>query len=155
MAITPVSIIEGLPPVQAPGMKVERMLRRIPIMKKCNRLDAGDWSGYATDDIFNVPADCFVTEVKCYIFEAFTASVTITLGDGTDPNGFLASATIDPDAVGWSSSLNDPTPYSGGKYYATADTIDIVIAGATPTAGTIDVYVEYIRDWSKLGLVPG
>ena len=154
VTVTVSDIIDGYPPEHAPGHKVEWMLKRIPIMQKCVQHDAGDWDGYSTDDFFNVPDDTFIKQVLVYISEAFTNSVTLTIGDGTDPDGIMDSTAIAPQAAGWKSSYNDAQPLSGGKYYATADTLDIVLGGATPTAGTIDIYVEYVRNWSELGLAP-
>lgn len=47
-----------------------------------------------TKAVFNIPANCLVLAVRAYTPTAWTTSVTMTVGDGTDADGFLASAKI-------------------------------------------------------------
>src|SRR3990167_6873214 len=68
-------------------------------------LIGGDDQGSAVDVEFdaqetlavcNVPANCFIDHVSCVTETAWTASVTLDLGDGDDADGFLASAKVAP-----------------------------------------------------------
>jgi len=142
-------------PKHAPGKGVAKAARRQAVWMKAAQLDASDFSGYGTTQLVNMPADTMVTEILVNISEAFTASVTLTIGDGADVDRFLDSASIAPQTAGFKSSKQDGQPASGGHIYATADSIDLVVAGATPSAGTIDVWFSYISDVSELDLNTG
>jgi hypothetical protein len=104
-----------------------------------------------TYELFSVPANTLVLDVFSLTTEAWTASVTITVGDGTDADGFLASAKIAPQsdvATGLVSRTSKATAeaFAGGKLYESADTIDAVVAGANPDAGKTDFYILYIEN---------
>jgi hypothetical protein len=97
-----------------------------------------------TQAIFNVAAGWLITKVICMVKTAWTTSVTLTIGDGDSAAGFLASADIAPqtddDTAGIpANSLVAGEAYAGGRYYGAADTIDMVAAGATPSAGNCEV----------------
>jgi hypothetical protein len=105
--------------------------------------------------IFNVPAGALVLDVLANVNTAFTALVTLDVGDGDDPDGWLATAKIAPQsavATGLFKRTTEATAeaYAGGKYYAAADTIDITVGGANVDAGELDVYVVYIEKLSVL-----
>jgi len=150
-----VRTVERRPPKQAPGKEIAAAIRRSPVWFKAEQLNAGDFSGFATKELFRVPANTFVTDIIVNISQAFTASVTITIGDGSDVDRFFDSATIAPQTAAWKSMKQDTQPGSGGYIYTSGDTIDLVLAGATPTAGTIDVWLAYILDADELGLGTG
>jgi hypothetical protein len=75
---------------------------------------------------------------------AGTASLTLDVGDGTDPDGYLDGVAA--DAVGSFQSGNNltltagtpnaitgtPYAYALGKYYTAADTIDLKLVGYVP-----------------------
>ena len=108
----------------------------------------------ATYPLFNVPAGALVLEVLAITETAWTASVTITLGDGTSTAGFFASADIAPQSA-VATGLFKRASVSGealatGKYYAAADTIDAVVAGANPDAGKTHFYVLYLENVGPL-----
>jgi hypothetical protein len=101
-----------------------------------------------TYQIFSVPAGTFVWTVLTRVITAFSASVTMTCGDGDDVDGWLVSAKIAPTVAETLGIYKSPATatveaYSGGKKYLAADTIDLVIAGATPAAGLLEVIVIY------------
>ena len=105
--------------------------------------------------IFNVPANCLVVDMWAYTPTAWTASVTLDAGDGDDPNGWLATAKVAPtsaqtDGLAKRSTKATAEAYAGGKLYLVADTIDIVIGGATPLVGQSDIYMAYIENVSAL-----
>jgi hypothetical protein len=99
----------------------------------------------AVYQLISVPAGVFVYAVLARIITGFTASVTMTLGDGDSAAGFLASADIAPtvaETAGlWKHSRDAAEAYAAGKKYLAADTIDAPIAGATPAAGLMEMIV--------------
>ena len=67
-------------------------------------------------------------------------TLTIDVGDGTDPDGFLdgvngnAAASYSTSLVLAEAAPNTVTGYSNGKYYSAADTIDVKTVNAADTA---------------------
>lgn len=111
----------------------------------------GDVLGVAqtTYALFNVPAGFLVLSLRCYTITAWSSSVTLNFGDGTDTDGWLATAKVAPTSAQTNgivkcSDVSTAEALSGGKYYAAADTIDVLIGGATPAVGLTYVWVEYI-----------
>lgn len=109
----------------------------------------------ATVALFSVPAGTLVLEMLCVTTTAWTAAVTINVGDGDDTSGFLATAKIAPTVAVTTGILKSSLrataeTYGVGKLYAAADTIDAVIAGATPAAGVTDFYLTYITKETSL-----
>jgi hypothetical protein len=101
--------------------------------------------------IFNVPANTLVLEVLAVTPTAWTALVTLDVGDGTDADGWLATAKVAPttavsSGILKSSDLPTAEAFAGGKLYSAADTIDVVIGGATPVVGQTDIYIKYIEN---------
>lgn len=100
-----------------------------------------------TQGVFAIPAGYFVDWVAIKITTAWTASVTLTMGDGDDVDGWLTNALsapqTDDDTLGiFAKSVGQDTIYALGKFYAAADNIDIVAAGATPAAGVAEAYCQ-------------
>ena len=137
--------VKALPtvPSHSSGHGVAQILNTAIIGVKADQLDAGDFAGDTTSQLFTAPAQCFVFDVILNISEAFTASTTIEIGDGVDPNRFFDTTSAAATAAGFKSMKQDTQPGSGGHVYTAQDTIDLVLSGATPTAGTIDVYLFY------------
>lgn len=103
----------------------------------------------ATYQVASIPAGTVVLAVLARIITGFTALVTMTVGDGDSAAGFLASADIAPtvaDTAGiYKNSLLAAEAYATGKKYLAADTIDAVIAGATPAAGKMEFLIVYLE----------
>jgi len=97
----------------------------------------------ATYQLLSVPAGTVIEEILLRVITGFTASVTMTIGDGAAAAGFFASADIAPtvaDTAGVFKSLKKTSSArSAGFKYLAADTIDAVIAGATPVAGLMEI----------------
>jgi len=87
-----------------------------------------------------LPAKSLVLRVGLDVTTAEGGTLTIDVGDGTDPDGFLDG--VDANAVAsYCSALaltegapNTVTGYSNGKYYSAADTIDVKIVNAADVA---------------------
>ena len=115
-----------------------------------NKLDFADIDNYANGgvttadvvQVLNVPAGMIVNAVGLRVNTATaTSSVTgvATVGDGSDPDGWITAWTIGASASGVSSTYEDGIAgvyqtTDGGKYYSAADTIDVTI----PTLATWD-----------------
>jgi len=90
-------------------------------------------------EIITVPAGTIVNSV---VYEVITGDATMTMdvGDGVDPNGYVAAAdvaTAGNTGVGGGALAIAVGP---GKYYAAADTIDITVP-ATKAYDTLRVKV--------------
>jgi hypothetical protein len=129
----------------------------VKVKKVTLGFDSGDVqvSAEGTVALANVPAGTLVLDVLSNVNEAFTALVTIDIGDGTDPDGWLATAKVAPTSAVSSGLFKRTTEataeaFAGGKYYAAADTIDAVVAGAAPDVGELDVYIVFIENVGPL-----
>jgi len=105
--------------------------------------------------VFNVRANILVLDVYAYTPQAWTASVTLTVGDGDAAAGWLASAKIAPQTAQTNgltkrTSLATADAFAGGKVYLVNDTIDVTVAGANPGVGRTDIYIEYIDNIAPL-----
>ena len=94
-----------------------------------------------------IPAKSFVPPggVTVYVAEVFAGGTpSLDVGDGDDVDGWVDSTDITETTVGtYSGDLTNTAAYSAdGKYYAAADTIDVVVA-ASATGGTAYVLVAY------------
>lgn len=99
--------------------------------------------------VFDVPANTLVLDVLAYTDTAWTTSVTLNVGDGDDADGWLATAKVAPtsaqtDGLAKRTTKATAEAYAGGKLYTAADTIDVVIGGATPVVGETDIYIVFV-----------
>lgn len=105
----------------------------------------------ATDvlESITVDANTIVTGGWVRVITPCTAGCTISVGDGVAPAGLVAAGASAAAAAGTVYGFNGTlmqsgtTPFAitGGKFYANADTIDIVLAGTPPTVGQLEVVV--------------
>ncbi len=99
---------------------------------KCN-VGAGD-----TVELISIPANSFVAMVRYEVLTPEGATLTFDVGDGATPAGFVSNAngnSAGAEGVSAPVALTEGTPntltgYSGGKYYAAADTLDLVCDNA-------------------------
>jgi len=101
----------------------------------------------AANDVYeaiSLNAKTLVLHVGIDVITAGTASLTLDVGDGTDPDGYLDG--VSGTAVGSFQSGNNltltagtpnaitgsPYAYALGKYYTAADTIDLKLVGYAP-----------------------
>jgi hypothetical protein len=99
-----------------------------------------DYAGVVGSDIvqlLNVPINFVMTQCAVRVITAAGAALTCTVGDGVDPNGWLAAVDLNVLATTLSNlDLAEAAPPTfvdafmglGGKHYAAADTIDIVVS---------------------------
>lgn len=126
-------------PVDAPFLRVYRIL--VGDDGEDNHVDIG---AQATYELLSLPAGAVVLGVFSRVITAFTASVTLTVGDGDSAAGYLASADIAPQtavAEALVGSILGGEALANGKNYSVADTIDIVVGGADVAAGQLELFV--------------
>ena len=96
--------------------------------------------------VLNIPKGAVVTHISTYVSVAGDpgTSLDATVGDATDPNGWIATVALDATGADHSAPA-DAFPVLGGKLYTAADTIDLVIAlvSTAPTVGTFTVAARY------------
>lgn len=94
----------------------------------------------------DVPAKTVVPAygVSFLVTEAFAGGTpSFTVGDGDDVDGWMTSANITEATIGVYNSTAAAYAVSG-KYYASADTIDVVVDDTTLTNGTGYVIVQML-----------
>jgi len=141
-----------------------------------NKLDFGDIDDYANSGVtssdvvqlLDIPAGMVVKNVGLRINTAWGAAGNtcygVTIGDGTDPNGWITAVDFGPTSSGVSRANGAyhlvTTDGDIGKYYSATDTIDAVIpevAEATTgsgwsATGLTDFVVEV---WAEGIMAPG
>ncbi len=107
-----------------------------------DRAAAGATALIANDVIeaLSIPAKTMVLAVGLDVTTAEGGTLTIDVGDASDPDGFLDGVNGNT-AASYANSLvlaeaapNTVVGYSNGKYYSAADTIDIKTINAADTA---------------------
>lgn len=99
-----------------------------------------------TYPLWTVPPGVEVISVDGIILTAFTASVTLVVKDAAN---WIASADWDEQADGAiSRSLIADETNVNGKYFATTDTIDLVIGIATALVGELGLKITFV-DWNR------
>ena len=86
-------------------------------------------------EVVKIPANTLVLGVALNVTTAEGGTLTIDVGDGTDPDGYLDGVNANTAAAySLDASAGTPTGYAGGKFYTAADTIDVVTVNAADTA---------------------
>lgn len=104
--------------------------------------------GGASQPIATMAAGTIVSEVVVVITEAFNGAPTIDIGDVTDPDGILPTASITKTLAaisGEDESTRGVYLYSTHrrcKFYAAGTVINAAVASAS-TTGEADVYITY------------
>ena len=103
--------------------------------------------------VINIPAKSFIPPygVTIYIPEVFAGGTpSMDVGDGDNDDGWIDTTEITETSIGTYSGI--AAAYAvAGKYYASADTIDVVVATGL-TGGTAYVIAQ-IYDFSDLDLL--
>mgnify|MGYP003672017448 FL=1 len=91
-----------------------------------------------TVQVLKLPAGTHVSGAGWEVLTAETTntSAQIELGDGVDPNRFVASAVVSSTGV----SASVATTSALGHTYAAADTIDLLISADDPTDAKLRVW---------------
>ena len=113
---------------------------RLAVSAAITEADNGD-----TVQAVELPAGSWVPPygVTLYVAEVFAGGTpSMTIGDGDATAGWAASSEITEATVGCYTSVAGAYATTG-KYYGTADTIDVVVADTTLTGGTAYLLVTY------------
>ena len=100
----------------------------------------------AADDVWEaitVPAGSIVVAAGAVILTAEGGTLTIDLGDGDDIDGYLDGSNGNSAGASYS-SINGTTAYSGGRYYSSEDTIDLVAKNAADAAKIV-VWCKFFK----------
>ena len=102
-----------------------------------NTIDFDVFNPEANDVVqaLNVPAETLVINPGLEVLTALSGSVTLDLGDGDDVDRYVDG---DTNAVGHATTVAKAS--NSGHVYATADTIDVTVLGATAAVGKVRVY---------------
>jgi len=98
------------------------------------RSDAGLTALAAADilEVIKVPAQTLVTHVALEVTTAEGGTLTVDVGDGDNPDGYLDGVNANATAAYISVAGTDA--FEQGKFYTAADTIDIVLNNAADAA---------------------
>lgn len=97
-----------------------------------------------TAEVLTIPAGSWVPPygVSLEIVEAFAGGTpSIDIGDGSDPDGWVDTTEVTEGTLGTYTGIASGYATTG-KYYASTDTIDAVVATGL-TNGTAYLYVRY------------
>jgi hypothetical protein len=86
----------------------------------------------------SIPAGMMVHDVGIIILTIEDSAANLTVGDAVAAAGFIA--TCDATVLGSAGAVNSSafsTTFAGGKYYSSADTIDVTFASACDTVKII------------------
>lgn len=120
-----------------------------------------DWRNLNAASALNIPvtAGSRIVEVKIVVHTGFTSTGTntITVGDGSDADGFITTTAADSSTMAtagaviaadgvyvYDDSADGDTTAREFKLYSSADTIDLASAQTDWTAGVASLVVTYI-----------
>ncbi|MCK5612991.1 hypothetical protein KAR91_64550 [Candidatus Pacearchaeota archaeon] len=94
-----------------------------------NTLDFSAINASSADVVqaLKIPAGALVEAVWCYIGTAEGGTMTFDIGDADDPNGYDDAVDGNATAGTMTRSLEATDALGVGKYYSSADTIDITL----------------------------
>ena len=95
----------------------------------------------ASYQLIDVTVPIIVFGIWTQVEEAFTSSVTATLGDSDGADRYIADTTMNPAATG--AVLVGATGLSVPYILNSGLDIEVAVGGATVAAGLAHVYVEY------------
>jgi hypothetical protein len=98
------------------------------------RAAAGLTALTATDvlEVIKVPAKTLVTHVALEVTTAEGGTLTLDVGDGDNPDGYLDG--VNGNATAAYISVAGTDAFEQGKYYTAADTIDVTTVNAADAA---------------------
>ena len=108
------------------------------VLENSYDFEANAQSGGTVVQLINVPSNCFVQQVALLIVTGEApGSVALSVGDGSDTNGYFDAVAASNAAVFASqanvlaagSNNTYGVGYGGGKMYTAADTIDVIPSG--------------------------
>ncbi len=96
--------------------------------------------------VLRIPKRSLLTDIIIIKSVAFSETgATLTVGTVADPDKYMSSAAVDPDALGVVSMKAASSISSGGAYNLLPELITISVDADSGTAGTIQVFATYIQ----------
>lgn len=98
--------------------------------------------------ILPVKAGTHVRYLGTQVVQAEGAALTIDIGDGVTPNGYVAGVNLNSAGfVAGTLALTEGTPntitgFTNGKLYTVDDTVDVVVNNASADVAVADVYFQ-------------
>ena len=83
-------------------------------------------------EVIKIPAKTLVTHVALEVTTAEGGTLTVDVGDGDNPDGYLDGVNANATAAYLTVAGTDA--FEAGKFYTAADTIDIVLNNAADAA---------------------
>lgn len=112
-----------------------------------NKLDFSATNADASDVIqaLKIPAGALVKNVWVTVLTAEGGTSTATVGDGDGAGDWDASTNLNAAANVVTAGLPGTDTYAtAGKYYASADTIDLTLSANAVDAAILNVSAEYV-----------
>lgn len=108
--------------------------------------------------LWDVRAGTMVYDVSVLVETAFTASVTLEVGDTSDIDGWAEATHVGATSTGvqmiYTTDAGDTTAqpayavgggFTGGRYFDSSGTIEMDLSGATPAVGRALVFIRYAQ----------
>lgn len=98
-------------------------------------------------ELIDVPANTFVHSVRLQVLTAEGAASTVDIGDGATADGYLDGADVNTttNSNSWDEDGTKTEAFGHGKFYATADTIDLKCMTGTWTAFKVKLVATMIQ----------
>jgi len=133
----------------AGGSKFFVLKRTFTTATALTDVGASAWVANDVVKLIDIPAETLVVGVKVQVTtKESTASATLDIGDGDDPNGWEDGIDMDASTAPHIFSLTyangDSVTDKDNGYYAAADTIDAVLADAVWTDAVFDIAVACV-----------
>lgn len=135
MATTITSFVSGL---QTPALLGNE------VVKVENVIDLSVTNSASGDTVqcLNVPAGAFVTRVGVLVITVEDSTLTCTVGDDADPNGWDAAVNLESLGMTANDLDSGTDAYGEGRYYSSADTIDVVMSANAGDTAKFMVWAE-------------
>lgn len=142
----------------------DRLASGFPSVEKIVKCTFGATSGDVigiTQTVFGlvtIPKYAQVTDVGWMVDLAFTAAVTITLGDTGNAAGWAEAAnigaTVTDTGITWASRQSEASTcpayaYAPPLYNSSAEDIEATVGGDNPATGKLSVYIKYHMAYSQ------
>ena len=101
-----------------------------------------------TLEIHSLPEQCAVLAAGLAVEEVSTGALTVSVGDGSSVDQFIAASLVNAD-----------TSYAGltGNYYPAADVLTVTLVGVVPVDGIIRVWAKVVDGAGQVAVssIPG
>jgi len=115
------------------GTGVAAMGRHVNMMENTLDCDTTNVTNGDTVQVLSLAAKTVVLGIGMEVITVEGGTLTVDVGDGDDPNGYLSGANGNA-AAGHETSFDNSTAYAGGRLYTAADTIDVLFNNAADAA---------------------